>query len=423
MNLKFANFYKTTLSNPVSPGDFTVQVVSTIGAPTTGGGNYFYGVITDKSTGLIREIVKVTSLVGSTYTVTRAQGGTTAQSFSINDYFACGWTAESINDITDQFLLTTSSPTFNGITLTTASINTLTVTGTSYLGGNSGSESLNVPNVASAVNKIKVQGAVTTGVPSLSAYGSDTNVSMSLTTQGTGAFNFFTNSTVQQFQIANTASAVNYASITGSATASNTGPAISCLGTDTDINFSVFTKGAGAFKVYSYGGTNQTFSVNTVASSVNWLRVFPSSTGNPVILSPNGSDTNISTVIGSVQSGSINLNTGLLVGSFSGGGTTQAQVTHTASAVNYTSMTGGATGTGPTILGTGTDSNVDLRLSAKGTGNIRMLNNPRFDGTNSTGAGSAALGSNCPAGTLTAPYKWIQAVSADGSTVYIPAWK
>lgn len=41
----------------------------------------------------------------------------------------------------------------------------------------------------------------------------------------------------------------------------------------------------------------------------------------------------------------------------------------------------------------------------------------------STGAGSAALGANSPAATVTAPYTWIKVASADGSTVYIPAWK
>ena len=53
------------------------------------------------------------------------------------------------------------------------------------------------------------------------------------------------------------------------------------------------------------------------------------------------------------------------------------------------------------------------------------INNvPKFAGTNTTGAGNAALGtSNCPAATPTAVYTWIKAVAADGSTVYIPCWK
>lgn len=41
----------------------------------------------------------------------------------------------------------------------------------------------------------------------------------------------------------------------------------------------------------------------------------------------------------------------------------------------------------------------------------------------STGSGSASLGSNCPATTATAPYKWLKFASSDGSTVYVPAWK
>ncbi len=49
---------------------------------------------------------------------------------------------------------------------------------------------------------------------------------------------------------------------------------------------------------------------------------------------------------------------------------------------------------------------------------------PRFDGTNSTGAGTATLGAaNCPAVTPTAVYSWIQVTLADGSTAYLPAWK
>lgn len=47
----------------------------------------------------------------------------------------------------------------------------------------------------------------------------------------------------------------------------------------------------------------------------------------------------------------------------------------------------------------------------------------KFGGTNTTGAGSAALGANSPAVTNTAPYTWLKVISADGSTVYIPAWK
>lgn len=47
----------------------------------------------------------------------------------------------------------------------------------------------------------------------------------------------------------------------------------------------------------------------------------------------------------------------------------------------------------------------------------------KYAGTNTAGSGSAALGSNSPAVTNTAPYTWFQMQSSDGSTVYVPAWK
>lgn len=48
---------------------------------------------------------------------------------------------------------------------------------------------------------------------------------------------------------------------------------------------------------------------------------------------------------------------------------------------------------------------------------------PTFAGPNTSGAGSALLGSNSPATTNSAPFVWITAAASDGSTVYIPAWK
>ena len=42
---------------------------------------------------------------------------------------------------------------------------------------------------------------------------------------------------------------------------------------------------------------------------------------------------------------------------------------------------------------------------------------------NSTGAGTASMGSNSPATTLSAPYTWMKMKAADGTTVYVPAWK
>lgn len=83
-----------------------------------------------------------------------------------------------------------------------------------------------------------------------------------------------------------------------------------------------------------------------------------------------------------------------------------------------------------------TATNFGTRLDATGLriGQIQNLHSSnsyafqldgdmKCNGTNTTGGGSAALGSNCPATTATAPYTWIKFIAADNSTIYIPAWK
>jgi hypothetical protein len=40
-----------------------------------------------------------------------------------------------------------------------------------------------------------------------------------------------------------------------------------------------------------------------------------------------------------------------------------------------------------------------------------------------TGGGAAALGANSPAANLAAPFTWFKVIAADGSQVYVPAWK
>jgi hypothetical protein len=64
-----------------------------------------------------------------------------------------------------------------------------------------------------------------------------------------------------------------------------------------------------------------------------------------------------------------------------GGGLTQMQIAHTASAVNYVQVTGAATGQPPAISAQGSDGNVNMTLRSKGTGYIGFT----------SGAGSGIL--------------------------------
>ena len=78
-----------------------------------------------------------------------------------------------------------------------------------------------------------------------------------------------------------------------------------------------------------------------------------------------------------------------------------------------------------TSLGSGSQLFLDCqaggtsKFSVDHTGFVKYNNSANC----TTGSGTPVFGSNCPATTLTAPYKWIKMQTDDGSTVYVPAWK
>lgn len=84
----------------------------------------------------------------------------------------------------------------------------------------------------------------------------------------------------------------------------------------------------------------------------------------------------------------------------------------------------------PTVIDTGTSTGgtvgpIDFKIG--GTAKYQITSGGTLKnvaaGNEATGAGTALLGSNCPAVTVTAPYTWVKMVSSDGSTVYVPAYK
>jgi hypothetical protein len=226
--------------------------------------------------------------------------------------------------------------------------------GTTSIGGAVGAESLRVTPVASAVNYFEVQGAITSGVPIFRATGSDTNVPLTILTKGTGYFNFQSGGGTQFF-VGHTASAVNYLQVTGAADAF---PKLSAQGSFSNIAMVYITKGNQSHIFQTNGGTSQ-FIVAHTASAVNYLQVAGNAAGSAPFMSAQGSDTNINMFLSSKGTGSH---------VFSSGGGTQFVITDTASAVNNLFVTGSATGTGVSLAASGSDTNIDIRLLAKGTG-------------------------------------------------------
>jgi hypothetical protein len=82
------------------------------------------------------------------------------------------------------------------------------------------------------------------------AAGSDTNVSSVFYSRGTGFVDLSTSSaSVTQLRVSHTASAVNYVQVTGAATGAS--PTISAQGSDTNVSITVVGKGSGDARLQS----------------------------------------------------------------------------------------------------------------------------------------------------------------------------
>jgi len=129
--------------------------------------------------------------------------------------------------------------------------------------------------------------------------------------------------------------------------------------------------------------------VNT-ASAVNYLQVAGATTGNRLSLTATGTDTDIGVDYFS-KGGGFHIFRSAANG-------VQFLVGNTASSVNYVVASGGATGAGVTVSAAGSDTNINLILSPKGTGNVGVgttaaLQRLTVANTSITGGGPAASGS------------------------------
>jgi hypothetical protein len=101
MSLKVTNNAFGTLNAGISNSDVTIVLEAGQGArfPVLGAGDYFYATLIDTSNNL--EIVKVTARATDTMTVVRAQDGTTARAYNVNDRFELRPTAALFNEKAD----------------------------------------------------------------------------------------------------------------------------------------------------------------------------------------------------------------------------------------------------------------------------------------------------------------------------------
>ena len=260
----------------------------------------------------------------------------------------------------------------------TAGTSTTTMNGQTDIGG-----------TTTSVNFARVTGAATGAAPTISAQGSDANIGLKLSTKGTGRLSVPSAATVgnatdaaSQFAVSlGTGYSPGNAWTTNSATfggiQSTGSSAAGAVGIAFDTTnggwISSVAPGQGYYalrfdaQLFDFVTTGaRQFRVQNTGSSVNYVQATGAVTTGAPELSAQGSDTNIGLVLTGKGTGVVAL-----------GGTTTAnsglQVSPVASSVNYALMTGATTGTFPSWSAQGTDTNIGFRISTKGIANINFM--------------------------------------------------
>jgi hypothetical protein len=141
--------------------------------------------------------------------------------------------------------------------------------------------------------------------------------------------------------------------------------ALSLQGTG-NPNMQLISRGTGGFTFSTNAslGTQQ-FGITHTASAVNYVQVTGAATNSGPIISTQGSDTNVDLLFSTKgTAGSHVFRTNTTVRQF--------QINHVTSAVNYGVITGSIAGAAVPFSVAGTDTNIDIALTPKGTGNVRF---------------------------------------------------
>jgi hypothetical protein len=247
---------------------------------------------------------------------------------------------------------------------------------------------------ASTVNGWYVTGQAAGSSPTLEVIGSDVNISMVIRAKGTGSVNLPLNFT-DYFSFIGGTGTVNLTAAGGSA----------------NVAIAFQSKGTGSHIFYT-GASLVQFLVAHIASAVNYVQVQGAATGAAPQIQATGTDANVSLLLVSKGTGSITLYS-------NAGGRVLANFLDVASAVNYVQIAPAATGAAPDISPQGTDANIDLGLSPKGTGKVRINTATVALG----GGGPATLGGIGGTGPATnSQNSWLPVRINSTTTYFIPVW-
>lgn len=231
-NMLFANNANTTLASSLTNVATTMSVTSATGFPSPTGSQYFYCTLTDAATQTTIEIVKVTAVSGTTFTIVRGQDGTTGTIFASGAVVSLRLVRANLDD----FPKLDEVNTFTGLITASGGINTATVQATNSGGlslknsagttqismGGGGGDNVSV-NVSTNLNGTNAQIDISptgTGHVHINPTGSGSieiaptnvgtinNMSIGATTASTGKFTALTNTAL-------TSGRVTYAGTSG----------------------------------------------------------------------------------------------------------------------------------------------------------------------------------------------------------------
>jgi hypothetical protein len=303
-----------------------------------GNGNTTYYTIVDQSTGAWEVGIGTYTASGTTLSRDTVLSSSNAGAL-VN--FPAG-TKDVWGDYPAGRAVTTDTlaypPAIGSTTPAAGTFTTLTARGDTKIGGDATNPSIRAKPVSGVTRWIEVEGSVS-GDPTIATWTSGSSAGMVFTTRGATNFRFTTaaSSSNEQLRVSHTASAVNFAQVTGAATGAF--PLISAQGSDANIHLGLTSKGNSAsfgIRFYTNNGAQEQFRVQHAVSAVNFATVNGSAAGNALQYYAQGNDTNISQVFQSKGTGAINLAPGSSGVNISNGGTVTA-ITRTASGTAYTS--------------------------------------------------------------------------------------
>ena len=150
----------------------------------------------------------------------------------------------------------------------------------------------------------------------------------------------------------------------------------------TGINTLVLTSaGTSSVSIQTASTAQQQLVIAHTASAVNYVQVTGAVTASQPTILAQGSDTNVGLILSTKGTSSLQFRTNT-------SNNVQFFITHTVNAVNYLSVTGGATGAAPALSAQGADTNIPLVLQPKGTGALQA------QPADSTATGGNARGTN-----------------------------